>query len=412
LPLDLGEKALISELKRLGQKALENVFLEEESLPITVEDNLQEKNELVEVDILKQDLDVTISEEIEEIRNLPFQTEESTEILKKLTSIFNLSFKTYLKTNETNDNLKNDSAKTIKLLQSLQTGVLSLKDEALKEKNIIKSQAPFLKALREPITDEQYEILMIEAYSLHIKHSKYQFHRARFRLIYTLLFFTGLRINEVALLSGQEILQFIQDRKLEIKMSKVNRSLIKTLPKAGQLKLKSLMKEFDIVFKEYGMRTLADTPGTLELENLKSNNLNSLPVVNNRLDQNFSQHKGRIVKKRNTLQMSKMASLFRILNEDMQNTAVKYNFSGIDISNSKTFQLYSSHSFRIGFISRLLDKNYPIEKAASLAGHVSLDTTREYYRFRPDVSELDNFFPEEEMVATDDLFDNVKQYQD
>ena len=51
LPLDLGEKALTSELKRLGQKALENVFLEEESLPITVEDNLQEKNELVEVDI-------------------------------------------------------------------------------------------------------------------------------------------------------------------------------------------------------------------------------------------------------------------------------------------------------------------------------------------------------------------------
>jgi len=234
---------------------------------------------------------------------------------------------------------------------------------------------------------------MIEAYSLHIKHSKYQFHRARLRLIYTILFFTGLRINEVALLSGQEILQFIQDRKLEIKMSKVNRSLIKTLPKAGQLKLKSLMKEFDIVFKEYGMRTLADTPGTLELENLKSNNLNSLAVVNNRLDQNFSQHKRKIVKKRNTLQMSKMTSLFRILNEDMQNTAVKYNFSGIDILNSKTFQLYSSHSFRIGFITRLLDKNYPIEKAASLAGHVSLDTTREYYRFRPDVSELDNFFP-------------------
>ena len=39
--------------------------------------------------------------------------------------------------------------------------------------------------------------------------------------------------------------------------------------------------------------------------------------------------------------------------------------------------------------------NYPIEKAANLAGHISLDTTKNYFRFHPDVSELDSFFEEE-----------------
>ena len=100
----------------------------------------------------------------------------------------------------------------------------------------------FSKPLREPITDEQYELLMIEAYSLHMRNSKYEFHRARLRLIYTLLFFTGLRLNEVALLSGQDILKFIEDRKIEIKMTKVNRSLMKNLPKAGQIQLKNLCR--------------------------------------------------------------------------------------------------------------------------------------------------------------------------
>ena len=41
-----------------------------------------------------------------------------------------------------------------------------------------------------------------------------------------------------------------------------------------------------------------------------------------------------------------------------------------------------------------------------------LDTTKEYFRFRPNVSELDSFFNEEEVLATDDLFDDFEEKEE
>ena len=109
-----------------------------------------------------------IQQEIEDLEKLPFQTQISSEILKKLTSIFHLGYKTFVKTNEIHEN--------IKLLENLVSGVFSLKEEAQKEKSKILFDSTFSKPLREPITDEQYELLMIEAYSLHMKNSKTESH--------------------------------------------------------------------------------------------------------------------------------------------------------------------------------------------------------------------------------------------
>ena len=58
--------------------------------------------------------------------------------------------------------------------------------------------------------------------------------------------------------------------------------------------------------------------------------------------------------------------------------------------------LYSSHGFRIGFITCFLRDNMPIHKVSKMIGHKKLENTERYYRF---------IFDEKDKQLFNDIFE-------
>lgn len=153
--------------------------------------------------------------------------------------------------------------------------------------------------------------------------------QAQLRVAYTLLYYTGLRINEIRHITHKKIMDAITSFQLNVIHYKTKQAHIDVLSKNGVKKLKELNLEYTIIFDKYGYKYLFG---------------NSKPIH--------------------------QKALTRFINNDLKNTCqvfgIPYNIK--------------SHSFRINMISNLL-KTTIVQHAAQIIGHNDIHSTMSYQRY-------------------------------
>lgn len=105
------------------------------------------------------------------------------------------------------------------------------------------------------------------------------------------------------------------------------------LAEAGKIKLNELSPEIDLVFDQFQFEYLG---GSKPFSSQTYNNTNFI----------------------------------RFVNDDMFATCKKYEI----------LENFQSHSFRIGFITKLL-KTVPVQKVSSIIGHQNIESTMSYQRY-------------------------------
>lgn len=94
----------------------------------------------------------------------------------------------------------------------------------------------------------------------------------------------------------------------------------------------------------------------------------------------FEKHKYLGSSYRSKTEIMTNRGFFNFVNEDMIST-----LKGLRIPE---YWLYTSHSFRIGFITRLLRTSTPMGRVKQIVGHQSTSTTKLYDRFSFDQAEI------------------------
>ena len=79
---------------------------------------------------------------------------------------------------------------------------------------------------------------------------------AQLRVAYSLLYYTGLRINEIREITHKQILDPITSSQLNAIHRKTKQAHIHVLSKNGVKKLKELSLEYTIIFSKYGYKYL------------------------------------------------------------------------------------------------------------------------------------------------------------
>ena len=105
------------------------------------------------------------------------------------------------------------------------------------------------------------------------------------------------------------------------------------LAETGKKKLNELSPEIDLVFDQYEFEFLGG----------------SKPFSSQTYTQN---------------------TFIRFINEDMAETCKRYNI----------LENFTSHSFRVGFITKLL-KTVPVQKVSAIIGHQNIESTMSYQRY-------------------------------
>jgi integrase len=205
-------------------------------------------------------------------------------------------------------------------------------DQLLPKKNIKREVLP----LRDPLDINVYPIFLRHAGSS----AKYKqdLKRSQLRINYTILYYVGLRINEIRKLTYKDIQNAIQARQFNIIHSKTDQSHIHILSPRGVEDLQNLSLEFQIVFEQYDYNYLFG---------------NKRPM-----------HK---------------KSLIRMINEDFKNTSEIY----------KLPYNIKSHSFRVNVISSLL-KITSVQKTAEIIGHEDIRSTLAYKRYSLSRGEIED----------------------
>lgn len=164
--------------------------------------------------------------------------------------------------------------------------------------------------------------------------------RSQLRVACTLLYYTGLRLNEIRKITQQQIVDAIASSQLSAIHSKNNRAHIHVLSKNGVKKLKELNLDYETIFPKYNYKYL------------------------------FGKDKPIHPK-----------TLTRLINKDLKYTwevnEIPYNLK--------------SHSFRINVISSLLKKT-TVQHAAQIIGHSSIQSTMSYQHYALTKKEIQNLF--------------------
>ena len=162
--------------------------------------------------------------------------------------------------------------------------------------------------------------------------------QAQLRVAYSLLYHTGLRINEIRTITHKQILDATLSSQFNVIHHKTKRAHIHVLSSNGVEKLKKLSTELIIIFSKYGYEYL------------------------------FGKNKPMHQK-----------ALTRFINNDLKNTCqvfdIPYNIK--------------SHSFRINMISNLL-KTTTVQNAAQIIGHSDIHSTMSYQRYALSKKEIQN----------------------
>ena len=181
--------------------------------------------------------------------------------------------------------------------------------------------------LRDPVDTNLFPIFFTNAGSETIRQKDLK--QAQLRVAYTLLYYTGLRINEIRKVTQKQILDAITSSQFNAIHHKTKQAHIHVLSKNGVKRLKELSLEYTIIFSKYNYKYL------------------------------FGKSKPMHQK-----------ALTRFINNDLKNTCqvfdIPYNIK--------------SHSFRINMISNLL-KTTTVQHAAQIIGHSDINSTMSYQRY-------------------------------
>jgi integrase len=168
----------------------------------------------------------------------------------------------------------------------------------------IKKKIPKIE-LRDAINKDHYDFFMINAGAdlERLKHVR----AAQLRIIYTLLYHLGLRVNELRFLTKNDLLLAIQTGEINIVHSKTNTVQMHVLPMNGKAKLNQLKNDIEFLFNQHGFHYLGNSKQFSDI------------IFN---EENFA----------------------RFVNDDMEQTCKKYEF----------LKKYKSHSFRVRYMLQTL----------------------------------------------------------
>jgi integrase len=204
--------------------------------------------------------------------------------------------------------------------------------------------------LRDPITKEIYNLLFLHAGAACVHHRELQV--IKLKLVYTILYYTGLRVNEISSLTEADFLGIMETGKLSVFHSKTNTKLTRVIMNEGRDKICKLKNEIIEFFK---------TEKYLLSSNRKKNN-----PVNKELTGKYCERK-----------------VIEFVNKDIKTITKAFDYKG----------QYSTHSFRANFITVLL-KTHPIHKVAQIIGHKSISSTMAYNRYELDAQTTERMLSE------------------
>lgn len=190
--------------------------------------------------------------------------------------------------------------------------------------------------LRDPIDTKLFKVFLGAAAS-NMKYKK-DLRCAQLKIAYTILFYTGLRVNEIRCFKEHHIRDAIKTSQFNVVHFKQNESYIHVISEAAVKELKELKNCYDIIFLKYKFRYLfgKDKP----------------------LDNKY---------------------FIKMINKDLKNT---YQINEIPYN-------VKSHSFRINMITNLL-KNTSVQDAAEIIGHKDIKSTLAYKRYALNKREIQN----------------------
>ena len=188
--------------------------------------------------------------------------------------------------------------------------------------------------LRDPIDSNLLAIFLTNAGSYCQR--KKDLVRAQLRIIYTILYHSGLRINEIRHLNQKDLETAIEACQLNLVHHKTKDAHIHILSKKAIEDLQDLKLEFLIVFEKYQYQYL------------------------------FGKNKPMTGK-----------NLIKMVNKDLKVTCIKFNIP---------FNI-KSHSFRINMITNLL-KVTSVQNTANIIGHSDIRSTMSYNRYTLSKTEI------------------------
>lgn len=199
----------------------------------------------------------------------------------------------------------------------------------------IKKQRQVL-PLRDPATGSIFHTFMANAGNSFRQQKNLK--RSQLRILYTILYHAGLRLNEARYLTYEDIQKTISSSQLSVIHHKTKTSHIHVLSNRALTDLKKLKIDYDIVFKQHKFRYLFGK---------------SKPITGK--------------------------SLIRLVNRDLKYTC--------EIANIP-FNI-KSHSFRINLISSLL-RITTVQNVADIVGHDDIRSTLKYQRYALEKAEIQN----------------------
>lgn len=188
--------------------------------------------------------------------------------------------------------------------------------------------------LRDPVYTELFEVFVAAAGS----NAKYKqdLKNAQLKIAYTILFYVGLRVNEIRFLQEKDIRDAIKTSQFSVVHFKQREPHIHVISDLAVKELKNLKYQYDVVFIKYKFKYL------------------------------FGKDKPMSEK-----------HLITTINQDLKHTC--------DI-NQIPFNI-KSHSFRINMVSQLL-KNTSVQNAADIIGHKDIKSTMAYKRYALNKKEI------------------------
>ena len=212
------------------------------------------------------------------------------------------------------------------MLESMDEKLNILLPKRKKERNIL--------PLRDPVSAELFDIFITAAGST----AKYKqdLKCAQLRIAYTILFYTGLRVNEIRFFQEKDIQDAIKTSQFSVIHYKQREPHIHVISDSAVETLKKLKQYYEIIFVKYKYKYLF---GKKE------------PVAEKHL--------------------------IRMINNDLKHTC-KINQIPYNIK---------SHSFRINMISKLL-QNTSVQNAADIIGHKDIQSTMAYKRYALNKKEI------------------------
>ena len=187
------------------------------------------------------------------------------------------------------------------------------------------------KPLRDEIKYSLYQELMKAPSPRYTRHAHAE--RARKRIVFTLLYYTWARVNELRNITYHDLMGVIQEGRVKLALHKQKDAIVRVLATEGQEEMRKLTPEVEFLFSEQKSKFLGES-----------------------------------YKKRGEV-MHEKAWIFYI-NKEIKKAkeALKMN------------DVLSSHSFRVGFVTRHL-KHADSHVVSKIVGHKNIATTLKYNRY-------------------------------